>query len=535
MLTDRHAADVAIAGAGIAGIAAAIEALDRGRRVMLVDRDLEENLGGLAKEAFGGFVVRGHAVAAPARHRATAPNSPMPTGCPSASWAPSTPGRAPGPGPMSNAACRKSTTGWPGSASGSCRCRCGSSAASRAGNSVPRFHLVWGTGRALSDCLVNRLLDHPRRELLDLRFGHRVDALVTRAGRVAGLRGCRSSLAASNSKSMSESVLIAAGGINGDVERVRRHWHADWGTPPKVILNGSHRFADGRLHDAAAAAGAAVTHLDWQWNYAAGIRHWRPRKPGHGLSLIPPRSALWLNARGERIGPMPLVSGFDTHDLVARICAQPGGYSWQLLNRRIALRELGVSGAEFNPSIRDRKRLGLVRDLLFGNRWLYEELTRNSEDIVQAATLPELVERMNALNGDDVVDLATVESAVAAYDAAIRRGPRFHNDEQLRRIAWLRRWPGDRIRTCAFQPIVDRGAGPLMAIREHVISRKSMGGIRTDLDCRVLGDNGEVIDGLFAAGEAAGFGGGGMNGKRSLEGTFLGGCLFTGRMAGRQV
>ncbi len=275
--------------------------------------------------------------------------------------------------------------------------------------------------------------------------------------------------------------MIAAGGINGDIERVRRHWHADWGTPPAVILNGSHRFADGRLHDAAAAAGAAVTHLDWQWNYAAGIRHWRPRKPGHGLSLIPPKSALWLNARGERIGPMPLVSGFDTHDLVARICREPGGYSWQLLNRKIALRELAVSGAEFNPSIRDRSRLGLARDLLFGNRWLYEELTRNSEDIVQAATLPELVERMNALNGDDVVDLATVESAVARYDAAIRRGPRFHNDEQLRRIAWLRRWPGDRIRTCAFQPIVDPGAGPLMAIREHVISRKSMGGIRTDL------------------------------------------------------
>ena len=175
---------------------------------------------------------------------------------------------------------------------------------------------------------------------------------------------------------------------------------------------------------------------------------------------------------------MPLVSGFDTHDLVARICREPGGYSWQLLNRKIALRELAVSGAEFNPSIRDRKRLAFARDLIFGNRWLYEELTRNSEDIVLAATLPELVERMNALNGDDVVDLATVEAAVARYDAAIRRGPRFHNDEQLRRIAWLRRWPGDRVRTCAFQPIVDRGAGPLMAIREHIISRKSMGGIQ---------------------------------------------------------
>jgi uncharacterized protein len=534
MLTDRHAADVAIAGAGIAGIAAAIEALDRSRRVILVDRDLEANLGGLAKEAFGGLWFAG----TPLQRRRGIADSAELAYADWVSFGELGPEHA-----------------WPRAWARAYVERCVPEVHDwlaglgirfmpmpmwverglyAPGNSVPRFHIVWGTGRALSDCLVNRLLDHPRRELLDLRFGHRVDALVTRAGKVAGLRGAVEP-GGEQFEVMSGSVLIAAGGINGDVERARRNWHADWGKPPKVILNGSHRFADGRLHDAAAAAGAAVTHLDWQWNYAAGIRHWRPRKPGHGLSLIPPRSALWLNARGERIGPMPLVSGFDTHDLVARICAQPGGYSWQLLNRRIALRELGVSGAEFNPSIRDRKRLGLVRDLLFGNRWLYEELTRNSEDIVQAATLPELVERMNALNGDDVVDLATVESAVAAYDAAIRRGPRFHNDEQLRRIAWLRRWPGDRIRTCAFQPIVDRGAGPLMAIREHVISRKSMGGIRTDLDCRVLGDNGEVIDGLFAAGEAAGFGGGGMNGKRSLEGTFLGGCLFTGRMAGRQV
>ena len=230
---------------------------------------------------------------------------------------------------------------------------------------------------------------------------------------------------------------------------------------------------------------------------------------------------------------MPLVSGFDTHDLVARICREPGGYSWQLLNRKIALRELAVSGAEFNPAIRDRKRLRFVRDLLFGNRWLVDELTRNSEDIVQAATLPDLVLRMNALNGDDVVDLGAVESAVSAYDGAIRRGERFHhNDEQLRRIAWLRRWPADRLRTCKFQPIVDRGAGPLMAIREHIISRKSLGGIQTDLAGRVQGGNGRAIDGLFAAGEAAGFGGGGMNGKRGLEGSFSAGVYSP---AGSQV
>jgi hypothetical protein len=532
MRSARHSTDVAIAGAGIAGVAAAIEALDRGRRVILVDRDEEENLGGQAREAFGGFWFAG----TPLQRRRGIVDGPELGYADWLSFGELAPEHA-----------------WPRAWAQAYVERCVPEVhdwlvamgirfmpmpiwlergLEVPGNSVPRFHLVWGTGRALSDRLVGRLLAHPRRNLLELRFGHCVEALVTDAGRVTGITGTTEP-AGEPFEIACESVVIAAGGINGDVERVRRHWHADWGTPPAVILNGSHRFADGRLHDAAVRAGANVTHLDWQWNYAAGIRHWRPRKPGHGLSLIPPKSALWLNARGERIGPVPLVSGFDTHDLVARICREPGGYSWQLLNRKIALRELAVSGAEFNPAIRDGKRLAFARDLLFGNRWLYEELTRNSEDIVQAATLAELVERMNALNGDDVVGLAAVESAVTRYDAGIRRGERFHNDEQLRRIAWLRRWPGDRVRTCAFQPILDRGAGPLMAIREHVISRKSMGGIQTDLAGRVLDRDGRAIEGLFAAGEAAGFGGGGMNGKRGLEGTFLGGCVFSGRIAGR--
>ncbi|HEX9707914.1 MAG TPA: FAD-binding dehydrogenase [Steroidobacteraceae bacterium] len=534
MIPDRHSTDVAIAGAGIAGIAAAIEALSRGRRVLLLDRDLEENLGGQAKDAFGGLWFAGTPVQ---RRRGIADSAALGL----ADW--QSFGEL---GPEHE---------WPRAWARAYVERCVPDVYEWLtaigvrfmpmpmwierglyvpGNSVPRFHLVWGTGRGLTDALIGLLRNHPRRELLELRFGHRVDSLATRAGAVCGLRGTTEP-DGRPFEVASEVVVIAAGGINGDIERVRRHWHADWGIPPPVILNGSHRFANGALHDAAASVGANVTHLDWQWNYAAGIRHWRPRKPGHGLSLVPPKSALWLNSRGERIGPMPLVAGYDTHELVARICQEPGGYSWQLLNRRIALKELAVSGAEFNPAIRDRRKLRVALELLFGNRWLYDELTRNSEDIVLADTLPELVGRMNALNGDDVVDLATVESGVASYDAAIRRGERFHNDEQLRRIAFARRWPGDRMRTCAFQPILDRRAGPLMAIREFVISRKSMGGIQTDLDCRVLGADGRAIAGLFAAGEAAGFGGGGMNGKRGLEGTFLGGCLLTGRVAGRNV
>jgi predicted oxidoreductase len=534
MLAARHATEVAIAGGGLAGIVAALEALDRGRRVLLVDRDDEANFGGLAKESFGGLWFAGTPLQ---RRRGIADSAEL-------GWS-----------DWQSFGELHAEHAWPRAWALAYVERCVPDVHDwlvalgirfmplplwverglyRPGNSVPRFHLAWGTGRAIANAAVSRLLGHPRRDRLTLRFGHRVDALTMRAGRVAGFEG-ETEPGGVRFEVEAESVVIAAGGINGDVERVRRHWPSDMGPAPAVILNGSHRFADGSLHDAAARAGAAVTHLDWQWNYAAGIRHWRPRKPGHGLSLIPPKSALWLNAHGERIGPMPLVSGFDTRDLVARISREPGGYSWQLLNRRIALRELAVSGAEFNPAIRDGRRLRFARELLFGNRWLVDELTRHSEDIVQAETLAGLVLRMNALSGDEVVDLGAVTAAVEGYDAAIRRGPRLANDEQLRRIAALRQWPGDRLRTCAFQPILARGAGPLMAIREHIISRKSLGGIRTDLEGRVLGENGRAIDGLFAAGEAAGFGGGGMNGRRGLEGTFLGGCVFSGRIAGRNA
>lgn len=529
-----YRADVVIAGAGIAGICAAIEALDRGRSVLLLDRDEPANLGGLAREAFGGLWFAGTPEQRRWRIRDSAElglrdwlafGELRPEECWGRAWAEAYVERGVAevhdwllglgirflPLPM------WAERGLYGN-----------------GNSVPRWHIVWGTGLALAGTLARRLLEHPRRERLELQFQHRVDALAYTAGTIGGVTGVVEPDGVPF-EATAESVVIASGGINGDLDRVRRHWPADCGRPPATLLNGAHRFADGRLHDAASAAGAAVTHLDWQWNYAAGIRHWRPRRPAHGLSLVPPKSALWLNARGERIGPMPLVAGFDTHDLVARLCAEPGGYGWLLLNRRIALRELAVSGAEFNPALRDQRRPKFLYELLTGQRWLYDQLTRNSEDVVLADSLPELVERMNAVNGDDVVDRAAVEDAVARYDASIARGRRFHTDEQLLRIACARRWLGDRLRSCAFAAIGARRSRPLLAIRTRVISRKSMGGIRSDLAGRVLDASGQPLPGLYAAGEAAGFGGGGMHGKRSLEGTFLGGCILTGRVAGRNA
>jgi len=216
------------------------------------------------------------------------------------------------------------------------------------------------------------------------------------------------------------------------------------------------------------------------------------------------------------------------------VCARERQYSWQVLNRRIALKELAVSGAEFNPSIRSKSMLRVLRDMLLGNRWVVEQLMNNCIDFVSAASVPELVDRMNALQGDDAVRLDAVAEAIAGYDAEVARGPEAR-DEQVRRIARMREWRGDRLRTCAFQKIVDARAMPLIAIREFVISRKSLGGIETDLDSRVLDTRGNAMQGLYAIGEAAGFGGGGMHGLRSLEGTFLGGCIHSARRAAAAI
>jgi len=526
--------DVLIIGGGIAGLTTALDLLDGNKSVLLLDRDEEKAFGGLARESFGGMFF----VDSPEQRRQRIRDSielAWRDWCSFAEFG--------------------SDDEWPKAWARAYVERCTSDVHRwvrrhgvsflpvvnwvergefRPGNSVPRFHVAWGTGKGIAEALIAALRVHPNVGRLSLRFNARVERLVMRAGRIDGAEGL-DERDGTRFEVRAEQVVVASGGINGDLERVRQNWHRDWGRPPEVLLNGSHRFADGRLHDATAAAGGVLTHLDKMWNYAAGVHHPRPRKPHHGLSLVPPRSALWLNWRGKRIGPQPLVSGFDTRRLVTDICAQERPYSWQLMNMKIALKELAVSGAEHNPSIRDKKKLGLLRDILFGNRWLVREMLDHCTDFVTAATLPELVEKMNALQGDDAVELESMRDAVEHYDATIARGASLMNDEQLRRIASLRQYRGDRIRLCKFQPINDARALPLIAVREFIISRKSLGGIKTDLESRVLDSSGRPIDGLYAVGEAAGFGGGGVHGLRALEGTFLGGCILSGRLAASSI
>jgi predicted oxidoreductase len=255
--------------------------------------------------------------------------------------------------------------------------------------------------------------------------------------------------------------------------------------------------------------------------------------------LVPPRSALWLNARGERImhpGPMPVYA--DTRHLVASVLAQPGQYSWQVMNWKIAIKELAVSGCDYMTAFRYKKRIGLAASLMFGNKDLVNRLIRDCpDDIVVADHLDDLIEQMDRKSLYGLrIDRARMQAVVRAWDDMIDRGPAYFNDDQLRRIANALQYRGDRVRTCKFQKILDPKARPLIAIREFILSRKSLGGIQTDLQCRVLrAVNGQPIPGLYAVGEAAGFGGGGIHGKASLEGTFLGGCVLSGRLAGRGI
>jgi uncharacterized protein len=405
------------------------------------------------------------------------------------------------------------------------------------GNSVPRWHITWGTGYEIIFKMLATLEAHAKRGNLTILFDHAVGDVELSNGRAVAVSG-RKLADGSAFRAAGEHVVIASGGIcGGDLAKLRQHWLKDWGTPPRKILNGAHIYADGLLHDKVAALGGNVTHLDQQWHYAAGVHHPKKRKPDDGLSLVPPRSALWLNAHGERIGPQPLVGYTDTRFLVENIVKQPGQYSWQLMNWKIAIKELAVSGSDYMTAFRNKSKLLLLKHLVFGNGDLIERLIRECpDDFAVARTVPELVDQMNQRSLFGLkVDAANIEAAIRDYDGQLERGPAYYNDDQLRRLQNFRGYRGDRIRICKFQKINDPKALPLVAVREFILSRKSLGGIQTDLQCRVLRGDGTTIPGLYAVGEAAGFGGGGIHGRGSLEGTFLGACVLTGRVAGKTI
>lgn len=533
----RFETEIVIAGGGLAGIITAHELLHHGHRVLLIDKDTEANFGGLAKKSFGGV----HLIGTPLQKRMGIQDS---VDLALDDWL----------------RCARFEEGdhWPRRWA---EFYCNHSIEDiyqpldergveflpvvnwtergfdRTHNSVPRWHIAWGTGYEIIEKCVAALENHPGRSRLELLFEHEVSGFEFEGSRVVGVYGKRMSDGAEFSVKAEHTVIASGGMCGGDLSKVREHWYKDWGEPPEIILNGAHRYGDGLLHDAIEAKGGVVTHLDKQWHYAAGIHHPAKERPFDGLSLVPARSALWVNALGHRIGPRPMISYSDTRYLVEQVCRQPGQYSWQILNEKIAEKEIAVSGSDFMTAFRHKKKLKLVRDMLLGNKELIARLAREcSDDFVMADSFDELVAKMNerSLFGLQI-DRERLLKDLTAYDGMIERGPAFHNDEQLRWIAHFRNYRGDRLRTANFQKILDPKAGKLIAIREFILSRKSLGGIQTDLSSRVLREDGEPIPGLYAVGEAAGFGGGGIHGLGSLEGTFLGGCVLTGRVAGRSI
>jgi predicted oxidoreductase len=525
--------DVVVIGAGIAGLVTTLELLEHGRDVVLLDRCRPEELGGLAREAFGGMFMAD----TPEQRRSGIPDSVelatedwmrMADFDPGDEW----PRRW---AEQYVARARDEVGGW--LKQHGVRFFPVVNWAERGvhgdGNSVPRFHLAWGCGKALVDQVWGSIRSHPRRSALTVHFETRVTGLLSSA-RVSGVRFVDGS---NEEKELeANAVVIAAGGVGGNLDLVRRNWPSDLGSPPKDILMGSHYYADGAMHEEVERIGGNVTHLSRMWNYADAVRHPRPQRPLHGLKLIPPRSGLVLDPTGRRYGPDALIPTFDAYHALERMCEDERKYYWMICNQKIARRELDVSGSQHNPSIREKRLVRFLLSVLLGKPTLVKHFVDNCPDFVTADSLPELAVRMAEVTGDGALDASLMESEVRRYDAILARGKPLWNDDQIRRIAQLRNWRGDRLRTSKFQQIAgDPSAGPLIAIRMTVMSRKSLGGIQTDLDCRVLRPDGDPIDGLYAVGEAAGFGGGGVHGKRSLEGTFLGGCVFTGRLAAAAI
>ena len=539
MKNQIYQSDIIIVGGGIAGIITALELLDEGKKVMIIDRDIESELGGLAKWAFGGmfFVNSKHQ-----QKRGIQDSIDLATrdwfsfaefeaneywG---KEWAKMYVNHAT---PHGYHFLRKNgidffpVVHWV------------ERGLYKPGNSVPRFHMIWGTGWELVRVFKGKLLAHKNRHNLQMYFGHRVNDIVVEQDTIVGVAG-EIEPTQVPFLAKAEAVVVATGGINGSIEKVKQNWYKPWGNPPETILNGSHKFAIGDLHEATERINGNIVNLEKQWNYAAGIRHYAPRKENHGLSLVPCKSAIWTNYEGKRFGPVPLVTAYDTRFLVQEICKQPVKYSWQILNMSIMKKEFAISGSEHNEAIRDKQTLKFIKSILLGNPTLINKIIDKCEDVIVANSLEDLAEQMNALTGQNYVTVENLYRSIAPYDEQIERGEAFHNDEQLRRIAHARKYRGDRVRTSKFQKILDKKAFPLIAIREFIVSRKSLGGIQTNLQSQVLtkpDENGKqsVIEGLYAVGEAAGFGGGGMHGHRSLEGTFLGGCVISARVASQSI
>ncbi|WP_280434107.1 FAD-binding dehydrogenase [Nocardia carnea] len=415
------------------------------------------------------------------------------------------------------------------------------------GNSVPRFHISWGTGPGVLEVFLNPVLEAERNGLVRFAFRHRVDDLLVDDGAVTGVRGsvleptelprgvATSHTVVDDFEFRAGAVVVTSGGIGHNHDLIRRNWPVDrLGPAPRTMISGVPAHVDGRMLGIAESAGAALVNRDRMWHYTEGVNNWDPIWPDHAIRIIPGPSSLWFDANGKRL-PAPCFPGFDTNSTMKAILSTGHDYSWFVLTQAIIEKEFALSGSEQNPDITSKDRLSTVRSRFTkGAPAPVEAFKEHGIDFVVADSLRELVDGMNALARGPQLDHADMERQIVARDREITN--KFSKDAQVTAIHNARTFFGDKTaRVAKPHRILDPAAGPLIAVRLNVLTRKTLGGLQTDLDSRVMRPDGTPFPGLYAAGEVAGFGGGGLHGYNALEGTFLGGCIFSGRAAGRAL
>jgi uncharacterized protein len=542
-------ADVIVVGAGLAGLVATAELADAGRRVILVDQEPETNFGGQAFWSFGGLFL----VNSPEQRRMGIKDS---HDLAMQDW-------------MGTAGFDRPEDAWPRRwaeayvdfATGEKRswlhaqglrffplvgwAERGGYGAIGHGNSVPRFHVTWGTGPGVVAPFERRVRAAAAKGLVRFAFRHRVDELTVTGGVVTGVKGAvlepsdaargvaSSRIVVGDFELSAQAVLVTSGGIGANHDLVRQNWPIRLGTAPEHMLSGVPAHVDGRMLQITQDAGGTIINADRMWHYVEGIKNWNPIWDKHGIRILPGPSSLWFDATGKRL-PGPLYPGFDTLGTLAHLRSTGHDHSWFVLTQKIIEKEFALSGSEQNPDLTNksiRQTLGRIRP---GAPGPVEAFKQHGEDFVVANALDELVAGMNALTDQPLLDVEDIRRETVARDREMDNP--FTKDGQVSAIHNARRYRGDKLaRTASPHKILDPRAGPLIAVRLHVITRKTLGGLHTDLSAQVLRSDDTPFPGLYAAGEASGFGGGGVHGYRSLEGTFLGGCIFSGRQAGRAI
>jgi predicted oxidoreductase len=549
MTASRLDADLVVVGAGLAGLVAAAEAADAGRSVLLVDQEGEQSLGGQAFWSLGGLFL----VDSPEQRRMGIKDSHE------LAWQDW----------LGSAQFDRAEDRWPRAwaeayvafAAGEKRswlremghrlfpvvgwAERGDGRAEGHGNSVPRFHITWGTGPGVVAPFERRVREHAAGGRIRFAFRHRVDGLVVEGGTAVGVRGRlleptsvdrgrpSSRVAVGDFEARAQAVVVTSGGIGGDHDLVRKAWPERLGTPPRTMVAGVPAHVDGRMLVIAQDAGANVVNPDRMWHYVEGLRNWNPIWENHGIRILPGPSALWLDATGRRL-PAPYFPGFDTLGTLRYLRSTGYDYSWFVLTQKVIEKEFALSGSEQNPDLTGKDVRLLLSRVRKGAPGPVEAFKQHGADFVVAGTLAELAAGMNAIADQDAPEIseAWLRALVEARDREIDNP--YTKDAQVTALRGARNYRGDKlVRVATPHKFLDPAAGPLIAVRLNILSRKTLGGLETDLEGRCLRADGSPFPGLYAAGEVSGFGGGGMMGYNALEGTFLGGCLFSGRTAGR--